>query len=197
MRELVLKMSVSLDGFVAGTRADSNWPLRAGTPDSAAWVFETLSGAGAHLIGHRLFEGFARLWPTSTNPMAAPMNDIPKVVFTRQATFDPTSFSAGADESPAAASWSGARVASGDLAEEINRLKHEPGGYLLAQGGVDFGRSLVHSGLIDEYRFVVLPVALGSGSGLFTELSDELDLQLISSTAFDGGAIANVYRPKS
>ncbi|MCU1482908.1 MAG: hypothetical protein JWQ19_3694 [Subtercola sp.] len=197
MRKLVLKMSVSLDGFIAGRRADSDWALRAGTPDSAAWVFETLAGAGAHLVGRRLFESFAPFWPTSNNPMAGPMNDIPKVVFTRQATFDPSSFSTGADESSAAASWSGARVASGDLTEEIDRLKQEPGGYLLAQGGVDFGRSLVRSGLIDEYRFAVLPVALGSGSGLFTELSDELDLELVSSTAFGGGALGNVYRPKS
>jgi dihydrofolate reductase len=61
---------------------------------------------------------------------------------------------------------------------------------------VEFGRSLVQSGLIDEYRFAVLPVVLGSGEGLFTGLKDELKLDLVSSAVFSGGAMGNVYRPK-
>jgi dihydrofolate reductase len=189
-------MSTSIDGFVVGGRGESDWMFRGSTPDSAAWVFETLAGAGIHAIGRRSFESFASFWPTSDGPMAAPMNDIPKVVFTRQPTFNPGSLSAEPSQSLAALSWTQARVASGDLTEEINNLKQEPGNYILAQGGLDFCRSLVHAGLVDEYRFAVLPVALGSGEGLFTTLQDELDLELTSSTAFRGGAIGNVYRPR-
>lgn len=193
MRELVLKMSMSIDGFVVGGRAESDWMFRGSTPDSAAWVSETLAGAGIHAIGRRLFESFASYWPTSESPMAASMNNIPKVVFTRQPTFDP-SLSAEPLQSHAALSWTQARVASGDLVDEIDNLKREPGNYILAQGGVDFCRSLVQAGLVDEYRFAVLPVALGSGEGLFTTLQDERDLELVSSTTFRGGAIGNVYR---
>ena len=195
MRELVLKMSMSLDGFVAGGRPDSNWMLRASTPDSAAWVRETMAGAGTHLVGRRSFESWAGFWPTSDSPMAGPLNDIPKVVFARRPGFDPASFVSGAEASDDPASWGRTRVASGDLREEIARLKEEPGGYLLAQGGVTFCRSLVEADLVDEYRFAVAPVAIGSGDGLFSGLESELDLRLISSTAFAGGAMGNVFRP--
>lgn len=67
---------------------------------------------------------------------------------------------------------------------------------MLAQGGTDFCRSLVSAGLVDEYRLVVLPVVLGAGAGIFSGLQDELDLTLVSSTVFAGGAKADVYRPK-
>jgi dihydrofolate reductase len=63
MRKLVLKMSMSLDGFVAGTRAESDWMFRGSSTDSAAWVFETLSGAGVHIAGRRLFETWASFSP--------------------------------------------------------------------------------------------------------------------------------------
>lgn len=196
MRRVVLKMSMSLDGFVAGTRAESDWMFRGSTPDSAAWVFETLSGAGVHIAGRRLFETFVAYYPTSRNPMAAPMNEKPKVVFTREPSYRPGAQISAAAQSSVALSYTRARVASGDLASEIQNLKQEPGDYILAQGGLEFGRNLVRSGLVDEYRFAVLPVALGSGAGLFTELEDELDLELVSSTVFSGGAMGNVFRPK-
>jgi dihydrofolate reductase len=197
MRKLVLKMSMSVDGFVAGRLADSDWMFRGSTPESARWVFETLGGAGIHAIGRKSFEAWAGFWPGSGSPMAGPMNDIPKVVFTRQSTFDPGALSTNPEQSIAEKSWTQARVASGNLRVEVERLKHEPGDYILAQGGVDFARSLVESGLVDEYRFAVMPVALGAGEQLFTGLPNELDLELVGSTAFPGGAIGNVFRPKA
>ena len=197
MRELVLKMSMSLDGFIAGERAESDWMFRASTPDSAAWLIETLSGAGTHVSGRRLFETWAGLWPVSPSPVAAPMNAHPKVVFTRQATYRPAEHVAENASSAVASEWAGSRVANGDLVAEIERLKQEPGDYILAQGGVEFGRSLVRAGLVDEYRLAVLPVALGQGEGLFSGLTDELDLTLTGSSTFAGGVMVNVYRPAS
>ncbi len=79
------------------------------------------------------------------------MNDIPKVVFSN---------------SLVSADWAGTTIVSGDLIQAVTRLKQEhPKGYLLAQGGARFARSLVDTGLIDEYRMVVHPVVLGGGSG--------------------------------
>lgn len=195
MRELVLKMSISIDGFVAGTQAESRWMFRATTPDSGAWLIDTLAGAGTHISGRHLFETWAGLWPVSPSPVATPMNEIPKVVFTRNPAYEPGAHIA-AEAAPAeVARWAATRVASGDLTTEIARLKQEAGDYILAQGGVEFARSLVQAGLVDEYRFAVLPVALGSGEALFSGLQDELDLELVSSTPFRGGAMANVFRP--
>lgn len=196
MRKLVLKMSMSLDGYVVGARAESDWMFRAASPDSAAWVLETVSSAGVHAFGRRSFESIAGFWANATTPVAGAMNTIPKVVFTRQASFDPATVDVGGADSPAAATWTGARVANGDLTSEIDRLRSEDGADVLAQGGTDFCRSLVAAGLVDEYRLVVLPVALGAGDGIFSGLRDELDLTLASSTVFEGGAKADVYRPK-
>lgn len=196
MSKLVLKMSMSIDGFIAGSRAESDWMFRGSTPDSAAWVREIIAGSSVHLAGRTLFETWASFYPTSVIPIAAPMNEKPKVVFTRNPSYVPgTQVPEGADPT-VAATYTEARVASGDLATEIQRLTQEPGDYVLAQGGVEFGRSLVRSGLVDEYRFAVLPVALGSGEGLFTGMEGELDLELVSSTSFAGGAMGNVFRPK-
>jgi dihydrofolate reductase len=195
MRKLVLKMSMSLDGYVAGPRAESDWMFRAAGPDSAAWVLDTVSSAGVHAFGRRSFESIAGFWANATTPVAGAMNTTPKVVFTRQVSFDPSTVDLGGVDSPAAATWTGARVAHGDLASEIERLRADDGADVLAQGGTDFCRSLVTAGLVDEYRLVVLPVVLGSGDGIFSGLQDELDLTLVSSTVFEGGAKADVYRP--
>ncbi|WP_440708871.1 dihydrofolate reductase family protein [Herbiconiux sp. YIM B11900] len=195
MRELVLKMSLSLDGLVAGDRAESDWMFRATTPDSGAWLIGTLAGAGTHISGRRLFETWAGLWPVSPSPVAAPMNAHPKVVFTRQAGYRPADHVAADAPADLAASWAGTRVAGGDLATEVEQLKQEPGDYILAQGGVEFARSLLAANLVDELRLAVLPVALGSGEGLFAGLPNELDLTLVDSTRFAGGVMANTYRP--
>ena len=76
--------------------------------------------AGTHIMGHVTYEGMAEFWPKLDNPVAGAMNDIPKVVFSR------TLRSAG---------WPESRIASGDTAEEIARLKAEPGGEIVAHGG--------------------------------------------------------------
>ncbi|MBT1622191.1 dihydrofolate reductase family protein [Curtobacterium flaccumfaciens pv. oortii] len=196
MRELVLKMSMSLDGFVAAPRSESDWMFRGGSPDSMAWVLDVVAGAGVHAFGRKTFERISGFWPTAPGPIAEPMNRIPKVVFTTQRDFDPRTLAVTDPESPAAATWTGARVAAGPLEAEVTALKQESGGYVLAQGGTEFGRSLVRAGLVDEYRLAVLPVALGTGAGIFSGLQEELDLQLVSSTVFEGGAKADVYRPK-
>ena len=83
-RKLVLKMSVSLDGFVAGPNGEVDWIFRtSGGDDSTAWVLDTLSGAGVHIMGSRSYRDMAAFWPYSDMPIAAPMNDIPKVIFSR------------------------------------------------------------------------------------------------------------------
>lgn len=142
------------------------------------------------------------------------MNEIPKVVFSKKGfgelpstELTTTAFTDASrvrmaeglrpspNLSPSAATWSDARVASGDLAEEITRLKQQPGKDILAHGGARFAQSLVRLGLVDEYRLLIHPAALGSGLPLFSTLSKPVDLRLISSTAFSAVAVAHVYRP--
>lgn len=194
MRKLILKMAMTLDGFVADQDGKADWMTRFQDESGAAWTVETLWGAGVHAMGSRSFLAMAGFWPTSKSPFAAPMNEIPKVVFTRQKSLQ---IPAG-DENAAssnAASWSAAQVVSGDLAEEIQRLKAQDGKYILAHGGASFARSLVRLGLVDEFRLSVFPVAIGSGMPLFSELEKPQNLKLISTTLSKSGVVGQVYRP--
>ncbi len=159
-------------------------------------------------MGSRTFKDMASYWPSSIEVFAAPMNEIPKVVFTRSGTAGATTQALQAAvqnrekkgggqtvATPAIVeSWTHPRVASGDLADEVRRLKNEPGKEILAHGGAMFARSLVQSGLIDEYRLLVHPVALGRGQALFSELAAPIDLTLVSSTPFSAGTVANIYQ---
>lgn len=194
MRRLILKMSISLDGFVAGPGGEADWMFRSRDEGGRAWVEETLWQAGLHVMGSRSYFAMAGYWPTSRDAIAVPMNTIPKAVFTRQASLDLSA----APVPPAgegAASWAAPQVVSGDLVTEIERLKQQAGKDILAHGGADFAQSLAATGLIDEYRLVVHPVVLGKGLTLFGKLPRTLDLELRSTTVFRSGTVAHVYRP--
>ena len=135
-----------------------------------------MSNAGAHLMGAATYAAWTGYWPSTSGPFARPMNEIPKVVFSDSLT---------------SADWGETTIAAGDLAEAITRLKQErPGGYLLAHGGARFARSLVQTGLIDEYRLLVHPVVLGAGERIFLA---PLAIKPTSTTVFSGGAVAHVF----
>ena len=177
MALLVLKMSVSLDGYVASLDGSTGWLAAGRSDDSTSWVVETVSNAGAHLIGAATYAEWAGYWPTASGPFAEAMNEIPKVVFSNSLT---------------SVDWGETEIATGDLAEAIRRLKRQRSsdGYLLAQGGTRFARSLVETGLIDEYRLVIHPVVLGAGERIFTA---PLTIESVSTTVFSGGAVAHVF----
>jgi dihydrofolate reductase len=176
MASLVLKMSVSLDGYVAPPDGRADWIAAGGSADGLSWTVDTVSNASAHLIGAATYTAWAGYWPTAAGPFAKAMNEIPKVVFSNTL---------------ASADWGQTTIATGDLAEAITRLKRErTDGYLLAHGGARFARSLVETGLIDEYRLVVHPAVLGAGERLFPA---PLAIEPISTTAFSGGAVAHVF----
>jgi dihydrofolate reductase len=175
VRRLVLKISVSLDGFVGAEDGNVDWIFPSLSEDATTWLVETLWQSGTHIMGRTTYEGMAAHWPTSTEAFAAPMNAIPKVVFSR---------------SLEKASWPESRVATGELAEEIGRLKQEPGKDILAHGGASFVRSLSRLQLIDEYRLLIHPVALGKGRPMFAA---PMNLRLVSTTPFSGGSVGLVY----
>lgn len=189
MRQLVLKMSMTLDGYVAGPNGEGEWVMRTAHPDGKAWVEQTIRQAGALLAGRGLYTGWVGYWPTSTDPVAGAMNSVPKIVFSRSGELD---LGADLDTPPG---WEDTRVLGTDLAADIEALKAEPGNYLLAQGGVSFARSLVRLGLVDEYRLVVHPIVLGSGSALFDGV-EEFDLELLDAVTFPTGTQALTYRPR-
>ena len=178
MASLILKMSVSLDGYIAPPDGSTDW-IAAGASDDddgLNWTVETVSNASAHLVGAATYAAWSGYWPSASGPFAKPMNEIPKVVFSNSLT---------------SATWDETTIAAGDLAEAVTRLKQErSGGYMLAHGGARFARSLVKTGLIDEYRLVIHPVVLGAGERLFLA---PLTIEPISTTVFTGGVVAHVF----
>ena len=187
-------MSISVDGFVAGLNGEKDWVFKSSDETSRAWAVERSWEAGLIIMGRKSFEGMASYWPTATGPFAAPMNEIPKGVFTQKGFkgIDPV---AGAEQSPATVSWAEARVFDGDLAEEIRQLKSESGKPVYAIGGAGFMRNLITTGLIDEYQLVTHPVVLGEGQTIFNDVVRPLDLKLIDVKSFPGGIVAHTYQP--
>ena len=202
MRELILTMTMSLDGYVCGPEGELDW-IFDGDAEAIAWKLETVSKAGLHIMGSRTFQAMAAYWPTSTGVFAPAMNQIPKAVFSRQgsAILKAADAPAGAGSGrsgqmqPGAESWKEAHVASGDLADEIARMKASDGKPIIAHGGAAFARSLIARELVDRYALVVHPIALGKGMPIFSDITSPRRLKPISSTAFPGGSVGQVYRP--
>ena len=180
MRQVVLQMGVTLDGYVSGTGGEGDWGLPAEDPDVRAWKVTSLRQVGTHIMGRVTYEQMSGHWPTATGDYADFMNSLPKIVFSKTLP---------------AAGWPGSRIARGDLAEEIAALKSEPGGEIMAHGGAAFVQALSRLGLIDEYRLVILPVAVGSGLPLFKDLPKPLRVDLAEARSFPDGTVIHVYRP--
>jgi dihydrofolate reductase len=181
MRRVVLQMGVTFDGYVHGAKGYEDWGLPPEDDEVVAWKLASLREAGSHIMGRIAYEAMAAVWPNETGVYADVMNEIPKVVFSSTLT---------------RADWAESRIASGDLAEDIDRLKREPGGIILAHGGATFLHSLIRTGLIDEYRLVIHPVAIGHGTGLFEALREPLRLALVEARTFPTGTAIHVYRPR-
>ncbi len=212
MRELILKMSISIDGFVGRPDGGITWIFDTHDYTAAAWTVRMISDASLHIMGSRTFQDMAAYWPTSTEVFAPPMNQIPKAVFSGQgasvlpggrttAALRDARANARPDErgtpQPGADSWAQAYVATGDLKEEIAKLKSQDGKPIVAHGGAGFARSLVALDLVDRYVLLVHPVALGTGLPLFSALPAPEYLQLLSSTRFPRGTVAQIYSKSS
>jgi dihydrofolate reductase len=180
MRKVIVLMSMSLDGFVAPAKGAPDHRALPEDPALKKIKLDWLCEAGTHAIGRVTYDEMAAHWPVSTDDYAAPMNQLPKVVFSK--TLEN-------------ADWNNSRVADGDLAEEISALRREPGGDIVAWGGASFVQELSRQALVDEYRLVINPVALGNGLRLFKDLPAPIELQLVEARTFANGSALHVYQP--
>jgi dihydrofolate reductase len=181
MRKLSLQQfAVSLDGYILEEGSEFGRWLETLPDDEELdeYFVATLRRAGTHIMGRVTYEGMAAHWPTSSQPVAPIMNDIPKVVFSKTLL---------------SADWPESRIARGDTAQEIARLKAEPGDEIVAHGGVRFVQSLARLGVVDEYRLYVYPIAAGSGNTLFAGIEDLQPLHLVSNRTFPSGVVELVY----
>jgi dihydrofolate reductase len=174
MRQLTLKMELSIDGFVGQPGGDPAWLLP--YYDDALTTYEVglLSSAGVHAMGRQAYEDMAPHWQASTAPFAKPMNEIPKAVFS--STLQD-------------ASWPETTIYR-DLEEGMRALKQQDGKPILAHGGSRFAQALTRRGLVDEYRLNLHPTALGDGYKLF---GGAAKLVLQSARTFPAGTVVLTY----
>ncbi|MFH9089775.1 dihydrofolate reductase family protein [Streptomyces sp. NPDC017673] len=184
MRSVTCSMSVSLDGYIVGPDGGFDWTA----PDEEVFRFATdeVRGLGVHLLGRRLYETML-YWETadrnpsldfSTLEFAAIWKALPKVVFSTTLP----------------AVQGNARLASGGLAEEIERLRVEPGEGNIAIGGATLAAEAAASGLIDEYRIRVHPVLVGGGIPFFPQHERRVDLELVETRTFGSRIVYLRYR---
>lgn len=188
---------MTTDGFVCGPNNELDWFMRTRDKSVKQWIEKSLWESGVHIMGRRTFEDMAPYWVTSTDPLAEPMNKIPKVVFSKSHFVPKQSYTDKTEGlSPYASTWTDAVVAT-NLVDEINKLKQQDGKPILAHGGASFAQELVKHGLVDEYRLSIHPVVIGKGRSIFAATPHLIDLQLVSSTPYPSGAIVNIYSTKN
>jgi dihydrofolate reductase len=175
MRKLVARVfDYSLDGFIA-TEDTEFYQFCRDLPDDEAETargIEFYSGADLHIMGRAAYESMASYFPTATDdPNAEPLNDGLKVVFSRTLT---------------TADWANTTIASGDLAEEVNKLRQGGDGYIIVGGGISFWRALARLDLIDEYRMTMVPYVAGEGTRFFED-NTSIAFDLASSTPYASG----------
>ena len=142
-------------------------------------VMAALQETGAMLFGRKTFQEMAAAWPGRTGDMADRFNSVPKYVVSSTLR-DVT--------------WNNSQVITGNIAEEVAKLKAQPGGILLVQGSADLVRLLAQHHLIDEYSLHVAPLVLGRGKRLFQE-GDQAQLQLVNTKAYKSGMLTLNYEP--
>ena len=186
MRSVTYSMSMSLDGYIVGPDGTFDWT--APDPEVFRFWIDEIRGVGVHLMGRRLYETML-YWETAEQEQslddaelewAALWNPLPKVVFS-------TTLSAvqGA-----------ARLASGGLAEEIERLRAEPGEGDIAIGGATLAAEAAALDLIDEYQVIVYPVLVGGGIPYFPHRERRVDLELVETRTFSAKFVYLRYRVK-
>jgi dihydrofolate reductase len=183
MRKLIYSFAVSLDGFIAGPDGDFGWSA----PDEELHRFHNQQARelGGHLCGRRLYETMLP-WETYDEDQGGPEHIVefariwkaaPKVVFSR--TLETVE--------------GNATLATGDVAEEVSRLKEQPGKDL-SVGGAGLASACVRLGLIDEYGLFVNPVAVGGGTPYFPALDERIDLELVETRTFGSRVVYLRYR---
>src|ERR671939_2081550 len=181
-RKVVLKMVMSLDGFVTSPDGTHEWMFEFFGDDSGAWNLRALDAAGVHAMGRRSYEIMGPHWAASEGPIATAMNEKPKAVFSR--TLEN-------------ADWGPAEIFGGDLPAAIADLKdRDDDGTILAHGGPDFAKSLTRLGLVDEYQLTTVPIAIRAGHSPFAQLEEHLKLDVVEEERFRSGALAQILVPQ-
>ena len=183
MRKVILFMMVTLDGFFEGPNGEIDWHNV--DEEFNEFAIDQLNSVDVLLFGRKTYELMANYWPTpqavTNDPIVAEkMNTKSKIVFSK--TLEK-------------ADWNNSRLIKDYIAEEISKLKGQPGKDLIIFGSSDLAVTFIRHGLIDEFRIMVNPVVLGNGKPLFKGLNEKLTLKLLKTRTFRSGNVLLYYQP--
>ncbi len=175
-------MNLSIDGFVAGPSGEMDWMVWDWDDGVKNYVSDLTDSIDTIIMGRKMAGGFMSHWENAVatqedpnRPFGKKMVDTPKVVFSKTIQVSP---------------WKNTRMANGDLSQEIDHLKNQPGKGVMAYGGAEFVSSLIRANLIDELHLLIQPVAIGRGLPIFVSRTN---LKLAGVKKFDCGIVLHLY----
>lgn len=179
MRKVIYAMSVSLDGYIETISGDLSWSYP--SPELHQHFNDQEAAIDTYLYGRRLYENMVEYWPTADEDPAATdhVKEYARIwKAKKKIIFSKTLTNVG---------WN-SRLFMGNITEEINKLKGQPG-LDMSVGGANLAGIFMQCGLIDEYRLYFHPVILGCGKPMFPDLRDRIDLNLLETRTFDPGVV--------
>jgi dihydrofolate reductase len=188
MRKLKLQVQMSVDGYIAGSNGEMDWMVWDWDDKLKRYVNELTEPVDTILLGRKMTDGFISYWSDvmskpddPSNAFAKKMIETPKVVFTKTLN---------------KSQWMNTDIATGDLRDEINKLKSQNGRDMIVYGGATFDSSLIKAGLIDEFHLFINPAAIGNGLTIFKDLNEIQKFNLVKSIAFDCGIVLLHYQQR-
>ena len=188
LRKLKLQVQMSIDGCIAGPNGEMDWMVGLQDDKINKYVNELTESFDTILLGRKMADGFISYWSDVINKpddpwyaLAKKMIEIPKVVFTKTLN---------------KSKWINTDIATGDLTDEIMKLKSREGKDMVVYGGASFDSSLIKLGLIDEFLLFINPVAIGNGMTIFKDLNEIQKFNLVKSIAFDSGEVLLHYEAR-
>ena len=184
---------MSIDGYIAGPNGEMDWMVWNWDDKLKNYEFELTEPVDTIILGRKMTDGFVSYWsdvmtkpddPSSidrSHTFAKKMLETPKVVFTKTLK---------------KSQWANTDIATGDLTEEIMKLKTQNGKDIIVYGGASLDSSLIKEGLIDDFHLFINPAAIGKGMTIFKDLNNIQKLILVKSIAFDCGIVMLHYEPK-
>ena len=177
MRKIVAGLFMSLDGVV---EAPEKWTGPYFNDEIGQEIGSVLADGDTMLMGRKTYQTFAASFAGQSGGMADQMNYAPKLVVST--TLD-------------TAEWQNSTLIKGNVADELGRLKQQPGKNINISGSITLIRWLLRDGLLDELRLQLFPVVVGSGMRLFADSGQQLSLKLADSRTFSTGVVNLVYTP--
>ncbi|RYD57454.1 MAG: dihydrofolate reductase [Sphingobacteriales bacterium] len=188
MRKLKLQVQMTIDGYIARPDGSMDWAVTNWDDELKDYIGKITDPVDCIVLGRKLAEGFIPYWSGVAADKDNPDTDAgKKFTNTHKVVFTNTL---------AESKWKHTVLAKGEIADEINALKRQDGGDIIAYGGAGFVSSLIKHNLIDEYHLLINPNALGKGMAIFSELNNQLNLVPKDAHDYPCGIVVLCYKSK-